>query len=54
MADTEGFEPSVGYNPTLVFQTSPIGRSGTYPFYIALLIEVLSNQLTHSVCTRFS
>jgi hypothetical protein len=40
MAEREGFEPSKGYKPLLVFKTSAFNRSATSPEIIYYLLSI--------------
>jgi hypothetical protein len=40
MAEREGFEPSKGYKPLLVFKTSAFNRSATSPEILYYLLSI--------------
>ncbi len=55
LAEREGFEPSVGCNPTAVFETAPIIRSGTSPkvynklYHMEKVVVAMSGGIDSSV-----
>ncbi len=49
MAEREGFEPSKGYKPLLVFKTSAFNRSATSPALAFAPRIVLANEPKHNI-----
>ena len=49
LAEREGFEPSKGYKPLLVFKTSAFNRSATSPVLGFAPRIVLANEPKHNI-----
>ena len=59
MAEREGFEPSKGYKPLLVFKTSAFNRSATSPVSgfaprIVLALALVFNRQSNAFAIRWS
>ena len=52
MAEREGFEPSKGYSPLLVFKTSAFNRSATSPNILNFLISNIITIPEHHRCVH--